>query len=231
MKVTCIIVDDMKLNRDVMDDLIAGVNFLTAMGSFSNAEAALNALNELEPDVVFLDIEMPGMNGLQFLNSIVHPPMAILTTSHRKYAVEGFEMNVFDYLLKPITRERFAKCAARLYRHFKTLKKPWTADQMFIKSGNKFMRVRISEILFVEAMRDFVMVHTEKARYMILQSLKEFSAHLPDDKFVRIHRSYTVPIEKIEYIEGNKVKIQNQEIPIGDSYRSSVLKLLLGRES
>jgi two-component system LytT family response regulator len=230
MKITCIAIDDVKLNREAMLDLISGVNFLNSLGSFGNASEAMNALNELEPDVMFLDIEMPGMSGLEFLKSLSNPPVTVFTTSHKEFAAEGFEMNVFDYLVKPITRERFANCATRLHKHFKSRKKPLLADQLFIKAGNKFVRVKLSEIQYVEAQRDFVVVYTEKAKHMTLQNLKEFLSHLPDDQFMRIHRSYVVPIRKIDVIEGNIVKIQSHEIPIGDSYRNNVLKLLLGKE-
>jgi DNA-binding LytR/AlgR family response regulator len=230
MKISCIEVDDVKLNRDAMLDLISGVDFLNSLGNFVNATEALTALNELEPDVMFLDIEMPGLSGMEFLKSLTNPPVTVLTTSHKEFAAEGYEMNVFDYLVKPITRERFAKCAQRLHDFFKARKKPLFADQLFIKANNKFVRVRLAEIQYVEAMRDFVMVYTEKGKYMTLQNLKEFSLQLPDDRFMRIHRSYVVPIGKIETIEGNTVKIQNHEIPIGESYRSNVMKLLLGKE-
>ncbi|HYV91202.1 MAG TPA: LytTR family DNA-binding domain-containing protein [Chitinophagales bacterium] len=230
MKISCIAVDDVKLNRDAMLDLITGIDFLNSLGNFVNATEALTALIELEPDVMFLDIEMPGLSGMEFLKSLNNPPVTVLTTSHKEFAAEGYEMNVFDYLVKPITRERFAKCSQRLFDFFKAKKKPLLADQLFIKANNKFVRVRLAEIQYVEAMRDFVMVYTEKGKFMTLQNLKEFSLQLPDDLFMRIHRSYVVPIGKIETIEGNTVKIQNHEIPIGESYRSNVMKSLLGKE-
>src|SRR5437870_1024117 len=115
MKISCVEVDDVKLNRDAMLDLISGFDFLNPLGNFANATEAMTALTELEPDVMFLDIEMPGLNGLEFLKSLTNPPVTVLTTSHKEFAVEGFEMNVMDYLVKPITRERFAKCAQRLF--------------------------------------------------------------------------------------------------------------------
>jgi DNA-binding LytR/AlgR family response regulator len=230
MKISCVIVDDVQLNRDIMSDLIAGVAFLNLAGTFSDANEAMNALNELEPDVMFLDIEMPGMSGLSFLKSLPSPPVTLLTTSHKEFATEGFEMNVFDYLVKPITRERFAVSVSRLYRYFKTRKRPLLADQIFIKTGGKYIRVKLSEILYIEAMRDFVIVYTDKAKYVTLENLKEFSSHLPDDQFLRIHRSYVAPIRKIEMIDGNTVLIQNRQVPIGESYRHAVMRLLLGKE-
>lgn len=230
MKITCIIVDDVKLNRDVMADLVNSIDFLHSLGSFENALSAVSALNDLEPDAMFLDIEMPGLTGLEFLKSLTNPPVTVITTSHKEFAVEGFEMNVFDYLVKPISRERFAKCAARLNNHFKSQKKPLLTDQLFIKAGNKFVRVKLGEIQYVEAMGDFVVVYSEKGKYMTLQNLKGFFSQLPEGQFMRIHRSYVVPIGKIEAIEGNTVRIENHAIPIGDSYRSNVMKLLLGKK-
>ena len=230
MKLSCITVDDVKLNRDIMSDLVNTMDFLHSVGSFENALSAISALKDLEPDIMFLDIEMPDITGLEFLKSLTSPPVTVITTSHKEFAVEGFEMNVFDYLVKPISRERFAKCAARLYEHFKTEKKPLLTDQLFIKAGNKFVRVKLGEIQYIEAMGDFVVVYSEKGKYVTLQNLKSFFSQLPEDQFMRIHRSYIVPIGKIEAIEGNTVRIQNHAIPIGDSYRKSVLKLLLGKK-
>ena len=228
MKITCIVVEDVKLNRDVMADLISSIDSMELMGSFENASEATNALSELEPDVMFLDIEMPGMSGLDFLKSLTHPPLTVLTTSHAEFAVEGFEMNVFDYLVKPISRERFARCANKLQDHFKSRKAPLLANQMFIKANNRYLRIKLADIVYVEANRDFVIIYTDKTKYAMLSNLKEFSARLPEDQFMRIHRSYLVPIGKIEIIEGNMVKIANHEIPIGDSYKNNVMKTLLG---
>src|SRR2546428_514918 len=115
MKISCIEVDDVKLNRDAMLDLISEVDFLNCLGNFVNAAEALTALSELEPDVMFLDIEMPGLSGLEFLKSLTNPPVTVLTTSHKEFAAEGFEMNVFDYLVKPITRERFYKVIKHIH--------------------------------------------------------------------------------------------------------------------
>jgi DNA-binding LytR/AlgR family response regulator len=230
MRISCITVDDVKLNRDVMTDLVNSIDFLHSLGSFENALSAMSALNELEPDAMFLDIEMPDITGFEFLKSLTNPPITVITTSHKEFAVEGFEMNVFDYLVKPITRERFAKCAARLYEHFKAEKKSLLTDQLFIKAGNKFVRIKLGEIQYVEAMGDFVVVYSEKGKYVTLQNLKGFLSQLPEEQFMRIHRSYVVPIGRIDAIEGNTVRIQNHQIPIGDSYRSHVLKLLLGKK-
>ena len=230
MKISCLVVDDIKLNREIMTDLISGVDFLELAGTCENAMEAVNILNELEPDVLFLDIEMPGMSGLEFLKSLTNPPVAVLTTSHKEFAAEGFEMNVFDYMVKPITQERFSLCANRLNDLFKEKKKPVLAQQIFMKNGTKYLRVKLDEIIYVEAMRDFAVVHTEKGKLPTQHNLKEFTQHLPDDLFMRIHRSYVVPIGRIESIEGNMVKIMNHEIPIGESYKNYVLKTLLGKE-
>lgn len=230
MKITSIVIDDVKLNRDSMLDLISEFDFLEVEGSFENASQAQQSLNELEPDVIFLDIELPGISGLEFLKSLSNPPITVVTTSHKEFAVQGFEMNVFDFLVKPISRDRFAKCASRLQEHFKARKRTLKYDQLFIKVGNRYIRVKLSEIQYIEAMRDFVVIFTDRAKYISLQNLKEFYRQLPEDQFIRIHRSYAVPIGKIEAIEGNIVRILNHEIPIGDSYRSNVLRTLLGKE-
>jgi len=231
MKISCLVVDDEKLNRDIMLDLIAEVDYLSALGTCENATEAMNVLVELEPDVIFLDIEMPGISGLEFLKSLTNPPVTVLTTSHEEFAVQGFEMKVFDYLVKPISRERFAKCVNRLHDLFRARDKEVLGDQIFIKSNNKYIRVKLNEIQYIEAMRDFVMVYTDKGKLMTLHNLKEFTSQLPQNQFMRVHRSYVVPIGKIEMIEGNTVKIQNVQIPIGDSYRNSVMRTLLGKDT
>ncbi len=230
MNISCLVIDDVKLNREAMLDLIGSVEFLTQVGNCESALEAVNVMKELEPEVVFLDIEMPGMTGLEFIKTLQNPPLIVMTTSHKEYASEGFDLNVFDYLVKPITRERFTKCANKIYDHFKKRKGQPPIDQIFVKSNNKYVRVKLNEILYVEAMRDFVIVYTDKAKLITLMNLKEFTAQLPDDKFMRIHRSYVIPVNRVEAIEGNVVKILNHEIPIGESYRSKVMSQLLGRD-
>jgi len=230
MKISCLIVDDVKLNREIMLELISSTDFLTTVGNCENALEASNVLKELEPDVLFLDIEMPGMTGLEFIKTLLNPPLIVLTTSHKEFATDGFDLNVFDYMVKPITRERFLKCANKIYDHFKHKKTGAITEQIFIKANNKYVRVKLREILYVEAMRDFVIVYTDKAKLVTLMNLKEFSTMLPADQFLRIHRSYVIPIDRVETIEGNIVRIMNNEIPIGESYRNKVMSQLLGKE-
>jgi len=213
-----------------MHDLIAEFDFLEEAGECGNAAEAITLLNELEPDVMFLDIEMPGMTGLDFLKSLSNPPLTVITTSHKEFAIESYEMNVFDYLVKPITRERFQKCAVRLEQYFKEKKKPHLPDQFFLKSSNKYIRIRYDEIKYIEAMRDFVVIYLDQTKHVTMQTLKSFASKLPDNQFIRVHRSYVVPISRIEAIEGNLLRIQEQKIPISDSYRDHVMKVLLGNE-
>ena len=228
MKISCLIVDDVKLNRKVVHDLITEYEFLEDVGEATNASEAVTALNELEPDVIFLDIEMPGMSGLDLFKSLPNPPVTIITTSHKEFAVESYEMNIFDYLVKPITRERFQKCAVRLQQHFSSKRKPGLADRFFLRVSNKYLSVRYDEVKYIEAMRDFVVVYHDKGKHVSMQTLKSFTEKLPEDKFIRVHRSYVVPISRIESIEGNVIRIQELKIPISESYRSRVMTILLG---
>ncbi|MFI5135636.1 MAG: LytR/AlgR family response regulator transcription factor [Chitinophagales bacterium] len=231
MKISCLVVDDVALNRQTLLDLIAEVDSLESVGQCSNAEEAMNSLNELEPDVMFLDIEMPGMTGLDFLKSLSDPPLTVITTSHKEFAIESYEMNVFDYLVKPITRDRFQKCASRLHQYFKEKKKPPLPDQFFIRASNKYIRIRYEEIKYIEAMRDFVVVYLDAAKHVTMQTMKGFAAKLPEDKFIRVHRSYIVPISRIESIEGNIIRIADQKIPISEGYRDQVMKTLFGKDA
>jgi DNA-binding LytR/AlgR family response regulator len=228
MKISCLVVDDVALNRQALLDLAGEVEFLNIAGQCSNAQEALNAISELEPDIIFLDIEMPGMSGLEFLKSLADPPLTVITTSHPEFAVEGYEMQVFDYIVKPVTRERFHKCAERIVRYFKEKRKPLLADQFFLKDGNRYVRIRYDEVKYIEAMRDFVVVYLDKTKYATMQTMKNFAARLPEDQFIRVHRSYIVPIKKIEAIESGVLRIQEMKIPISDSYRAQVMKALLG---
>jgi DNA-binding LytR/AlgR family response regulator len=227
MKITCLLVDDVKLNQQTLLDLTADFDFLQSIGVAGNAQEAATALRELEPDVMFLDIEMPGLSGLDLLKSLPDPPLTIITTSHKEFAVESYEMKVFDYLVKPISRERFAKTAERLSEHFRKNKKPSLADQFFMKVGNKYVRVRYAEIKFIEAMRDFVVVYLDHTKLATMQTLKSFTSQLPEGRFIRVHRSYVVPIARIDAIEGNMVRVQDQLIPISDSHKNMVMKILL----
>ena len=231
MKISCLIVDDVKLNREAMHDLITEFDFLEEVGQCSNATEALNALNELEPDVMFLDIEMPDMTGLDFLKSLANPPLTVITTSHKEFAIESYEMKVFDYLVKPINRERFQKCAERLNEFFKERKKPPLPDQFFLKVSGKYIRIRYSEIKYIEAMRDFVIVYLDSTRHVTMQTIKGFIAMLPEKQFLRVHRSYIVPVARIEAIEGNTLHIADVKIPLSESYKEPVLKLLLGNNN
>jgi DNA-binding LytR/AlgR family response regulator len=228
MKISCLIVDDVKLNRQAMHDLIAEFDFLEDAGECSNADEAMKLLNEFEPDVIFLDIEMPGVSGLEFLKSLPNPPLTVITTSHREFAVEGYEMNVFDYLVKPITRERFQKCASRIEQNFRAKRKSLFPDLFFLKVSNRYVRIRYDEIKYIEAMRDFVVIYLDQAKHVTMQTLKSFASKLPEDQFIRVHRSYVVSIHRIEAIEGSMIKIQEQKIPISDTYREHVIKTLLG---
>ena len=232
MKISCLVVDDVALNREALIDLISETEPFELAGQRSNAAEALEALNELEPDVMFLDIEMPGMTGLDFLKSLPDPPITVITTSHKEFAIESYEMNVFDYLVKPITRDRFQKCASRLQQYFKEKKKPVLQDQFFLKVSNRHIRIRYDEIRYIEAMRDFVLIHLDSgSKHASVQTLKGFAAKLPDNKFIRVHRSYIVPISRIESIEGNIIRIGDLKIPISEGYRDQVMKTLLGKDA
>lgn len=228
MKITCLIVDDVPLNRRAMADLVGEAEFLEVAGECSNSTEALAALTELEPDVMFLDIGLPGLSGLEFLKSLTDPPLTIITTSYKEFAAESYEMRVFDYLLKPVTRERFQKSSERIVQHFRNKKNPLLPDQFFLKDGNRYVRIRYEEVKYIEAMRDFVVVYLDKAKYSSMQTMKTFASKLPEDQFIRVHRSYIVPIRRIEAIEGNILRIHDMKIPISDSYRNQVMKTLLG---
>ena len=224
----CIIVEDETLAQDVIVSHLARVGRLELAGVYRNAPEALEALKTLDVDVMFLDIRLPGMSGLHFLRSLPDPPLVVLTTAYAEYALESYEFNVIDYLLKPISYERFEKAVNRIVdgRLFAQPGKEGEPTHIFIKSNSKFFRVSYSEILYIEGMRDYLKVHTPEYALITHQTMNELEKTLPGRQFIRVHKSYIVAVGQIRSIYGNSIELGKVTIPIGVSYKEAVMGLI-----
>ena len=230
---TCIIVDDEPLAREGLANYVKETDFLQLRAVCENPVQLIKLLNEGPADLIFLDIHMPKMSGIDFLKITAKPPMVIITTAFPDYALEGFRFNVLDYLLKPITFDSFFKAAnkAREYHQLITnnaqspiQKNTPKVDYFFIKCANKYEKIFFEDILYIEALQNYVSIFTSKGKYIALLLLKTLEENLDSKSFIRIHKSYIVPINKIESIEGSELKIQSHKIPISRNYRDQVME-------
>ena len=237
-KLTCYIIDDEPLAQEILEAYIAKVSFLDLKGVFENPLEAINSMKEDGPDLLFLDINMPDLNGLSFIPMLNPKPMIILTTAYDQYALKAFELEVKDYLLKPISFERFYKSVLRLYQdqsprmdlETKERKPEQKSEQeyVFLKVGHRIQKVAIGEILFVEGMKDYLQIHTGEEKIMTLLNFARLEELLPSQRFARVHRSFLVAIDKINHIEKNRIWIADQIIPISDTYADGFYKMLKG---
>jgi DNA-binding LytR/AlgR family response regulator len=228
MKINCLIVDDEPLAQDILESYVKKTPQLGLAARCNNAIEALEMMKLNKVDLIFLDIQMPEITGIDFLKSLKDPPMVIFTTAFQNYAVEGFELNAIDYLLKPFSFERFAKAVKKAeelssLKHEKIQRED---DYIFIKSDQRLLKVNYNDILFVEALADYVKIHTDDKRYITLQTMKNMEEKLPEKFFKRVHRSYIVSLEKIKTIVGSNVEINGQQIPIGKNYKDGFFDAL-----
>ena len=229
--IKCIVIDDEPLARTLIESHIIEVPFLKLLGSFKNAILAADFLNKNEVDLIFLDIQMPKLTGIDFLKTLAHPPKVIFTTAYREYAIEGFELQVLDYLLKPITFDRFFKAVNRLntsndlnqVAHKKTTTH---LDYIFISVHKKQIKIILKDVLYIESLRDYLKIHLKNKTHVIKESISNFGKTLPDHQFLRIHRSYIVNIEQITAFTQQDIEIGAIEIPIGGKYKAYALSLL-----
>ncbi len=226
----CIIVDDEPLAREGMELNIEELDYLELVGQFSTAMDALNFMNENEVDLIFLDIQMPGLTGLDFIRTLKKKPMIILTTAYPQYALEGFELDVVDYLLKPIRLQRFVQAVTKakdLYdlKHKAEKAETTVSEQdIFIRADRKYIRIFFKEIKYIKGMKDYVMIFTGKEKYMTAMNIKTTNEQLPDNQFVRVNKSYIVNKDYIDSIGTDFINIAGEEIPLGRTYRESFIK-------
>ncbi|MCB2408903.1 LytR/AlgR family response regulator transcription factor [Hymenobacter lucidus] len=237
-KLTCYIIEDEYLAQEILEEYIQKVSFLALKGTFVSPLEAAAHLAEDQPDLLFLDINMPDLDGLSFIPMLNPKPMIILTTAYDQYALKAYDLEVKDYLLKPFTFERFYKAVLRLYqeqspRQFlekkeeKVETKP-EPEYIFLKVGHRVQKVATRDILFVEGMKDYLRIHTTEEKIMTLLSFAKLEELLPAQDFARVHRSFLVAIHKIDHIEKNRIQIVDQIIPISDTYAEAFYKMLKG---
>lgn len=229
MKIRCIIIDDEPLAREGLLDYVGKTAFLSNMGDFKNTTLAKGFMKEHPVDLVFLDISMPGENGLEFLRSLNDPPMVIFTTAHREYAADSYELDAMDYLVKPIGFDRFLKAVNKVYsRSISESNKTTDKDFFFVKVDGVLTKVLVEDILYVEGMKDYVKIHRgSKSTLITLLSLKQMEEQLPSE-FIRVHRSFIIAANRVEAIEGNILKVDGHEIPIAPQLRNEILDKITG---
>lgn len=237
-KLTCYIIDDEHLAQEILEKYVAKVSFLELKGSFMSPMEAAAQMDEDQPDLLFLDINMPDLDGLSFIPMLNPKPMIILTTAYDEFALKAFDLEVKDYLLKPISFERFYKGVLRVFQEVnlqnqpekKEIKATPQSEQeyVFLKVGYRIQKIAIRDILFIEGMKDYLQIHTPKEKIMTLSSFAKLEELLPHKKFVRVHRSFMVALEKIDHVEKNRIKIADQIIPISNTYADSFFKILRG---
>jgi DNA-binding LytR/AlgR family response regulator len=222
-------VDDDEMSQKAMSFLVSQVPFLNLVGTYSNAGEALNSLNNVKVDLMLLDIEMPNINGLEFVKSLKNPPLTILATSQKRYALEAFECNIIDYLVKPIALDRFFKAITKAKDFFDTANKGFdlsNKEYMFVKMNGTLTKINIKEILWIEALGDYISINTSEKKYTVHSTMKAMENKLDTEKFIRVHRSFIVSVDTINSIDDNTIVINKQLIPIGFVYKENLTKRL-----
>lgn len=237
-KLTCYIIDDEPLAQEILEAYIAKVPFLELKGCFASPLEAAVSLKVDCPDLLFLDINMPDLDGLSFIPMLQPKPAIILTTAYDQYALKAFDLEVKDYLLKPFPFERFYKCVLRLYQEQNTPLQPAPQERLqepesrpgyiFLKVGHRIQKIATGDILFVEGMKDYLRIYTKEEKLMTLLNFAKLEELLPAKEFARVHRSFLVAIDKIDHIEKNRIWIAGQSIPISDTYSEAFYSMLKG---
>lgn len=222
MKIRCIIVDDEPLARKGLKEYITDVSFLELAGEYDSPVKAAEILQQEQVDLMFLDIQMPRMTGIEFLRSLPQPPQVVFTTAYPDYAVESFELNVLDYLVKPISFERFMKAVLKAKNQQKS-----TSDYFFIKCDNKLEKIAYQDILYAEALQNYVAIHTSSRKFITYLTFKGVEDYLPTDRFVKVHKSFIVALDKIDSIEGNELLVGPHHIPISRNLKEEVMEKIL----
>ena len=225
--IKCIVVDDEPLARSLLEAHIKEVPFLEHLGSFKNAILAGDFLSKNQVDLIFLDIQMPMLTGIEFLKSITNPPQVIFTTAYREYAVESYELEVVDYLLKPVTFSRFFKAVSKLKKTAVTAQESTSSpDHLFVQINKKNIKVVLDDILYAESLKDYLKIHLKDDTLVVKQPISSFAKSLPQNQFLQVHRSYVVAMDKVTAYTQQDLEIGAIEIPIGGMYKTEVVKKL-----
>jgi DNA-binding LytR/AlgR family response regulator len=236
----CLIVDDEPLAQDIIENYILKVPFLTLQAKCPSAFAAMEAFQKYDVDLIFLDIHMPQVNGIDFMNSLERKPMVIFTTGFPEYAIESYELNAIDYLLKPISFNRFLKAVNKAFELFNLRKKEViagltplqpkvqsvTENFLLVKADYQTIRVDLNAIIYIEGLKDYVKIYTNTSKPIVtLNTLKNLAEKLPASDFIRIHKSYIVSVSRIQFISRGRIIIGEKTIPLGENYKEAFNKL------
>ena len=232
--IRCIAIDDEALALDLIEDNVSKIPFLELTGKFTNAFDALNIMNEQTVDLLFLDIQMPDINGIQFLKSLKQKPVVIFTTAFSKYALEGFELDVIDYLLKPYSFERFLKAVNKAHEFLELQERAkdgrkdpsFGSHYLFVRADYKLVKIDIKDILYIEGLKDYVKIYCGEKPLLTQMSMKAIEEKLPAHDFIRVHRSFIVGFDKIDFIHKSFISIKGREIPLSDHYKDNFLSLV-----
>ena len=233
MKLNCLIIDDEPLARKGLQEYIDEIEFLNRVGSCANVLKASHYLSEQQVDLIYLDIQMPRLSGIEFLKTIKSPPLTIFTTAHTDYAIESYSLDVIDYLVKPITFERFLKASQKALEYYQLKARAGSnnADQMdyfFVRCDSKFEKVFFRDVSFIEALQNYAVIHVPGRKLITYITLTSLENQLPKDRFIKVHKSYIVSVPHIHAIEGSEILINNDRIPISRNLREEVIHQIMG---
>jgi DNA-binding LytR/AlgR family response regulator len=232
MKMNCLIIDDEPVARKGLEEYVNEVEFLQLVAQCENPLKAASYLNEKNIDLIFLDIHMPKLSGIEFLKSLRNPPMVIFTTAYSDYALEGYSLDVVDYLMKPITFERFLKAvqkASEVYQMKKIASQHNSnSEYFFVKCESKYEKVNYTEVKYVESLQNYVIIHTASKKLITYMTLSSLENQLPKDQFLKVHKSFIVSIAAIKSIDGNEIIIGDARIPISRNLKDQVVSRVIG---
>ncbi|WP_452599668.1 LytR/AlgR family response regulator transcription factor [Pontimicrobium sp. MEBiC01747] len=232
MKIKCVIIDDEPLAIKVIEDHLKNFDHIEVVATLTSPLKAYGILEQEKIDVIFLDINMPQISGFTFIENLTHKPLIVITTAYREYAVKSYELNILDYLVKPIPFNRFLKTINKVYQqvYIGTNANDTLIQHdphIFLKVNKKLVKVNLNDILIIESLKDYIKVITTLDDYVVHKSLTTITEELPQSNFMRVHRSYTISINKIDAIEGNIIEIANRKIPIGRNYQKLTKERIL----
>jgi DNA-binding LytR/AlgR family response regulator len=233
MKLNCLIVDDEPVARKGLEEYIKEVDFLHLAGKCENAMKASSFLNDGRVDLILLDIHMPKLSGVDFLKALKNPPMIIFTTAYSEYALEGYALDIIDYLVKPIPFDRFLKAVQKARDFFELKQKAGVAstgltEYFFIKCDHKYEKVNYSEVLYVEAMQNYCIIHTTARRMIAYLTFSGLESQLPADRFLKVHKSFLVSLDKVKALDGHEIIIGTTRIPVSRNLKEEVMKRIMG---
>jgi DNA-binding LytR/AlgR family response regulator len=230
MIINCIVIEDEPLALKKISGYIGKIDYLNLLSAFNNASDAIGFIKTNVVDLIFLDIRMKGLTGIQFLESLNSKPKVIITSAYDEYALKGYELDVVDYLLKPFAFDRFVKSVEKIYRDLANKNIEQKPDYLFVKTEYRIEKLDLKNILYIQGMKDYLLICTITKKIMTLQSFRNLIEALPEKEFVRVHNSFIISISKIDTIEKNRIKIGEKLIPISNSYKDNFFNLLKERK-